>query len=282
MATKSSNSKNYKIEDYSIDKEPFYVPVSDEIQVFESAYNQKVPILLKGPTGTGKTRFVEYMSWYISSNMKKSVPLITVACHEDLTASDLVGRYLIDSSGTKWIDGPLTRAVKSGGICYLDEIVEARKDTTVIVHPLTDHRRILTIDKLGEVVEAADEFLMVVSYNPGYQNALKDLKQSTRQRFVAIEFDFPAPEQEAKILKEEAGIDDSTADSLSSLGEKIRNLTDHGLSEAASTRVLIYAGKLIKDGIAPRRACQVAVTWGITDDKKLYRSIEEIISAIFP
>ena len=214
--------------------------------------------------------------------MKKSVPLITVACHEDLTASDLVGRYLIDSSGTKWIDGPLTRAVKSGGICYLDEIVEARKDTTVIVHPLTDHRRILTIDKLGEVVEAADEFLMVVSYNPGYQNALKDLKQSTRQRFVAIEFDFPTPELEAKILKEEAGIDDSTADSLSSLGEKIRNLTDHGLSEAASTRVLIYAGKLIKDGIAPRRACQVAVTWGITDDKKLYRSIEEIISAIFP
>ena len=282
MATKSSNSKNYKIEDYSIDKEPFYVPVSDEIQVFESAYNQKVPILLKGPTGTGKTRFVEYMSWYISRNIKKSVPLITVACHEDLTASDLVGRYLIDSSGTKWIDGPLTRAVKSGGICYLDEIVEARKDTTVIVHPLTDHRRILTIDKLGEVVEAADEFLMVVSYNPGYQNALKDLKQSTRQRFVAIEFDFPTPELEAKILKEEAGIDDSTADSLSSLGEKIRNLTDHGLSEAASTRVLIYAGKLIKDGIAPRRACQVAVTWGITDDKKLYRSIEEIISAIFP
>ena len=282
MATKSSNSKNYKIEDYSIDKEPFYVPVSDDIQVFESAYNQKVPILLKGPTGTGKTRFVEYMSWYISSNMKKSVPLITVACHEDLTASDLVGRYLIDSSGTKWIDGPLTRAVKSGGICYLDEKVEARKDTTVIVHPLTDHRRILTIDKLGEVVEAADEFLMVVSYNPGYQNALKDLKQSTRQRFVAIEFDFPTPELEAKILKEEAGIDDSTADSLSSLGEKIRNLTDHGLSEAASTRVLIYAGKLIKDGIAPRRACQVAVTWGITDDKKLYRSIEEIISAIFP
>ena len=214
--------------------------------------------------------------------MKKSVPLITVACHEDLTASDLVGRYLIDSSGTKWIDGPLTRAVKSGGICYLDEIVEARKDTTVIVHPLTDHRRILTIDKLGEVVEAADEFLMVVSYNPGYQNALKDLKQSTRQRFVAIEFDFPTPELEAKILKEEAGKDDSPADSLSSRAEKIRNLTDHGLSEAASTRVLIYAGKLIKDGIAPRRACQVAVTWGITDDKKLYRSIEEIISAIFP
>jgi len=282
MATKSQNAKNYKIEDYSIEKEPFYISVSDEIEVFKSAYNQKIPVLLKGPTGTGKTRFVEYMSWYISKNMKKSVPLITVACHEDLTASDLVGRYLIDSSGTKWIDGPLTRAVKTGGICYLDEIVEARKDTTVIVHPLTDHRRILTIDKLGEVIEAADEFLMVVSYNPGYQNALKDLKQSTRQRFVAIEFDFPSVELETKVLKSEAGIDDSTAESLAAVGEKIRNLTDHGLAEAASTRVLIYAGKLIKDGIEPRRACQVAVTWGITDDKKLYRSIEETISAIFP
>lgn len=282
MATKSQNAKNYKIEDYSIEKEPFYISVSDEIEVFKSAYNQKIPVLLKGPTGTGKTRFVEYMSWYISKNTKKTVPLITVACHEDLTASDLVGRYLIDSTGTKWIDGPLTRAVKTGGICYLDEIVEARKDTTVIVHPLTDHRRILTIDKLGEVIEAADEFLMVVSYNPGYQNALKDLKQSTRQRFVAIEFDFPSVELETKILKSEAGIDDSTAESLAAVGEKIRNLTDHGLSEAASTRVLIYAGKLIKDGIEPRRACQVAVTWGITDDKKLYRSIEEIISAIFP
>jgi nitric oxide reductase NorQ protein len=282
MKMKSKDSKNYNIEEYSINEKPFYIPVSDEVQIFESAYNQKVPILLKGPTGTGKTRFVEYMSWHISNIAKNSVPLITVACHEDLTASDLVGRYLIDSTGTKWIDGPLTRAVKSGGICYLDEIVEARKDTTVIIHPLTDHRRLLTIDKLGEVFEAADGFLMVVSYNPGYQNALKDLKQSTRQRFVAIEFDFPTVELEAEILKSEAGIDDSTANSLAAVGEKIRNLTDHGLSEAASTRVLIYAGKLIKDGIPARRACQVAVTWGITDDKKLYRSIEEIISAIFP
>ena len=192
MAQSNQDAKNYNIEDYSINEEPFYIPTSDEIKVFESAYNQKVPVLLKGPTGTGKTRFVEYMSWYISEKRNKSVPLVTVACHEDLTASDLVGRYLIDASGTKWIDGPLTRAVKSGGICYLDEVVEARKDTTVIIHPLTDHRRILTIDKLGEVYEADDDFLMVVSYNPGYQNALKDLKQSTRQRFVAIEFDFPA------------------------------------------------------------------------------------------
>ena len=168
MTKSNQDSRNYKIEDYAITEEPFYIPTSDEINVFESAYNQKVPVLLKGPTGTGKTRFVEYMSWYISEKKKKSVPLITVACHEDLTASDLVGRYLIDASGTKWIDGPLTRAVKSGGICYLDEVVEARKDTTVIIHPLTDHRRILTIDKLGEVYEADDDFLMVVSYNPGY------------------------------------------------------------------------------------------------------------------
>lgn len=282
MATKSKIAKNYSIEDYSIDKEPFYIPVSDEVQVFESAYAQKIPILLKGPTGTGKTRFVEYMSWYLSTKTSKNIPLITVACHEDLTASDLVGRYLIDSSGTKWIDGPLTRAVKHGGICYLDEIVEARKDTTVIVHPLTDHRRILTIDKLGEVIEAAEGFLMVISYNPGYQNAMKDLKQSTRQRFVAIEFDFPTTEVETQILKFEANVDDRTATSLAALGEKIRNLTDHGLSEAASTRVLIYAAKLIKVGIKPRRACQVAVAWGITDDKKLYRSIEEVITAIFP
>tara|TARA_A100001011_G_scaffold374912_1_gene435890 strand:- start:331 stop:1179 length:849 start_codon:yes stop_codon:yes gene_type:complete len=281
MTKSNQDSRNYKIEDYAITEEPFYIPTSDEINVFESAYNQKVPVLLKGPTGTGKTRFVEYMSWYISEKKKKSVPLITVACHEDLTASDLVGRYLIDASGTKWIDGPLTRAVKSGGICYLDEVVEARKDTTVIIHPLTDHRRILTIDKLGEVYEADDDFLMVVSYNPGYQNALKDLKQSTRQRFVAIEFDFPTAELEAQIIESESGADTKTSESLASLGEKIRNLTDHGLTEAASTRVLIYAGKLIKDGIEPRRACQVAVTWGITDDQKLYKSIEEIITAIF-
>ena len=281
MAQSNQDAKNYNIEDYSINEEPFYIPTSDEIKVFESAYNQKVPVLLKGPTGTGKTRFVEYMSWYISEKRNKSVPLVTVACHEDLTASDLVGRYLIDASGTKWIDGPLTRAVKSGGICYLDEVVEARKDTTVIIHPLTDHRRILTIDKLGEVYEADDDFLMVVSYNPGYQNALKDLKQSTRQRFVAIEFDFPSPELETKIIQSESGVDQKISDSLASLGEKIRNLTDHGLTEAASTRVLIYAGKLIKDGIDPRRACQVSVTWGITDDQKLYKSIEEIITAIF-
>jgi len=210
------------------------------------------------------------------------VPLVTVACHEDLTASDLIGRYLLDAEGTRWIDGPLTRAVKAGGICYLDEVVEARKDTTVIIHPLTDHRRLLTIDKLGEVVEAAESFLLVVSYNPGYQNVLKDLKHSTRQRFVALEFSFPDFVREAQIIAHESGVDGETARLLAKLGHKVRNLREHGIKEGASTRVLIYAGRLINEGIAPRRACRVAVTWGITDEPQAQRSLDEIVAAIFP
>jgi nitric oxide reductase NorQ protein len=198
-----------------------------------------------------------------------------------MTASDLIGRYLLDADGTRWVDGPLTRAVKVGGICYLDEIVEARKDTTVIIHPLTDHRRMLTIDKLGQVVEAADGFLMVVSYNPGYQNALKDLKHSTRQRFIALEFDFPPPEIEMEIIKHEADVKSEIAEQLAKLGDKIRNLRDHGLAEGASTRVLIYAARLMKQGVAPRRACQVAVTWGITDDEQMQRSVDEVVTTIF-
>ena len=279
-----------KIEEYYVNEEPFYVPSSDEIQVFESAYAQRIPILLKGPTGTGKTRFVEHMVWKLSNDKqpkskKKSpvnIPLITVACHEDLTASDLVGRYLFDANGTRWIDGPLTKAVKSGGICYLDEVVEARKDTTVIIHPLTDHRRTLTIDKLGEVVDAADGFLLVVSYNPGYQNAMKDLKHSTRQRFVALEFNFPNQERETQIIHHESGVSLEISERLAKLGEKIRNLREHGLDEGASTRVLIYAGKLIKQGISERRACEVAVTWGITDDSRTQKSINEVVTSIFP
>lgn len=279
-----------KIEEYYVNEEPFYVPSSDEIQVFESAYAQRIPILLKGPTGTGKTRFVEYMVWKLSNQIetkskKKSsrdIPLITVACHEDLTASDLVGRYLFDANGTRWIDGPLTKAVKSGGICYLDEVVEARKDTTVIIHPLTDHRRTLTIDKLGEVVDAADGFLLVVSYNPGYQNAMKDLKHSTRQRFVALEFNFPNQERETQIIHHESGVSLEVSERLAKLGEKIRNLREHGLDEGASTRVLIYAGKLINQGISERRACEVAVTWGITDDSRTQKSINEVVTSIFP
>jgi nitric oxide reductase NorQ protein len=286
----------YRIEEYVIKDQPFYVPTADEIEIFEAAYRQRVPVLLKGPTGTGKTRFVEYMAWKLgqpltivkdgakasSPSFNGAVPLVTVACHEDLTASDLVGRYLLDANGTRWIDGPLTRAVKSGGICYLDEVVEARKDTTVIIHPLTDHRRLLTIDKLGEVVEAADSFLLVVSYNPGYQNALKDLKHSTRQRFVALDFHFPDPEREAKIIAHESGVDDANAALLAKLGHKVRSLREHGLKEGASTRVLIYAGRLIREGIAPRRACHVAVTWGITDDQQVQRSLDEVVAAIFP
>ena len=293
----STNSEQYKIEEFVIEEEPFYVPASDEVEIFEAAYRQRVPVLLKGPTGTGKTRFVEYMAWRLgqplsvvkdgskggaNGNSSAAVPLVTVACHEDLSASDLVGRYLLDAAGTRWIDGPLTRAVKVGGICYLDEIVEARKDTTVIIHPLTDHRRLLTIDKLGEVVEAADSFLLVVSYNPGYQNVLKDLKHSTRQRFVALDFQFPEPEREAKIIAHESGVDNDTALQLAKLGHKVRNLREHGLKEGASTRVLIYAGRLIKEGIAARRACHVAVTWGITDDPQVQQSLDEVVATIFP
>lgn len=290
---KNEHVQQYRIEEYVIKDAPYYVPCADEIEIFEAAYRQRVPVLLKGPTGTGKTRFVEYMAWKLGqpltvvkdgaeSHPNGAVPLVTVACHEDLTASDLVGRYLLDANGTRWIDGPLTRAVKVGGICYLDEVVEARKDTTVIIHPLTDHRRLLTIDKLGEVVEAADSFLLVVSYNPGYQNVLKDLKHSTRQRFVALDFQFPSPEREAKIIDHESGVGAETAQQLATLGHKVRNLREHGLKEAASTRVLIYAARLIKQGIAARRACHVAVTWGITDDPQVQRSLEEVVAAIFP
>ena len=294
----AQTTQQYRIEEYIIKDEPFYLPTSDEVEIFQAAYRQRVPVLLKGPTGTGKTRFVEYMAWKLGqpltivkdgavgvgngASANGAVPLVTVACHEDLTASDLVGRYLLDANGTRWIDGPLTRAVKVGGICYLDEVVEARKDTTVIIHPLTDHRRLLTIDKLGEVVEAADSFLLVISYNPGYQNVLKDLKHSTRQRFVALDFQFPDPEREARIIAHESGVDDESAAQLAKLGHKVRNLREHGLKEGASTRVLIYAGRLIKEGIAPRRACHVAVTWGITDDVQVQRSLEEVVAAIFP
>ena len=292
----NENSRQYRIEEFVIKQEPYYVPSSDEVEIFEAAYRQRIPVLLKGPTGTGKTRFVEYMAWKLGQPLtivkdgaiaaeqgsNGAVPLVTVACHEDLSASDLIGRYLLDANGTRWIDGPLTRAVKVGGICYLDEVVEARKDTTVIIHPLTDHRRLLTIDKLGEVVEAADSFLLVVSYNPGYQNVLKDLKHSTRQRFVALDFQFPDAEREAMIIGHESGVDEENATLLAKLGHKVRTLREHGLKEGASTRVLIYAGRLIKEGIAPRRACHVAVTWGITDDPQVQRSLEEVVSAIFP
>lgn len=297
MTTKTQTLyRSFIIEEYHLTEEPYYVPVGDEVELFEAAYKSKIPVLFKGPTGCGKTRFVEYMSYRLAQPLTKvsqgggsedgsarenTLPLVTIACHEDLTASDLVGRYLLQGEETIWIDGPLTRAVKAGGICYLDEIVEARKDTTVLIHPLTDHRRILPVEKKGELLEAADGFLLVMSYNPGYQSALKDLKHSTRQRFVAIEFDYPPKETEADIIAHESGVDVETAAGLAKLGEKVRNLKEHGLAEGASTRLLIYAGRMIREGIEPRRACQVAVNWAVTDDHSLQSSVDEVIKSIF-
>jgi nitric oxide reductase NorQ protein len=292
--TSEQTYRQYAIEEYTVDAQPFYIPVKDEIDLFEAAYAQKIPVLLKGPTGCGKTRFIEYMAFKLGRPVTviKDVPpaenggghgrpLVTVACHEDLTASDLVGRYLLEGDSTRWIDGPITRAVKVGAICYLDEVVEARKDTTVLIHPLTDHRRILPIEKLGQIVEAQDGFLLVISYNPGYQSALKDLKHSTRQRFMAVEFGYPPRDLEAKIIGHEAGVPDSVALELAKLGEKVRHLKEHGLAEGVSTRLLIYAGRLIHEGIPARRACQVAVVWALTDDHDVQRSIEEVVSSIF-
>jgi nitric oxide reductase NorQ protein len=277
--------KQIAVEDFKITEEPFYIPIKDEVELFETAYERRIPVLLKGPTGSGKTRFVEYMSWKLHNKNAQShedgVPLITVACHEDLTASDLVGRYLLEGDETVWIDGPIARATKVGAICYLDEIVEARKDTTVLIHPLTDYRRLLPIEKRGELLEAADGFLLVMSYNPGYQSALKDLKHSTRQRFIAIEFDYPPRDAEAEIIVNESGVAPEIAQDLAKLGEKVRNLKEHGLGEGVSTRLLIYAGKLIAGGIAPRRACQVAIVWALTDDGEVQRSIEEVVTSIF-
>lgn len=288
--------KEYVVEEYASRDEPFYLSVKDEIQLFEAAYVQKIPVLLKGPTGCGKTRFLEYMAYRLGRPLtvvrrhskqpsplpgKQGIPLVTVTCHEDLTASDLVGRYLLEGESTKWIDGPLSRAVKAGAICYLDEVVEARKDTTVLIHPLTDHRRILPVEKRGKVIEASDGFLLVISYNPGYQSTLKDLKHSTRQRFIAIEFGYPPRELEKEIIKHESGVSDTVAWDLAKLGEKVRNLKEHGLQEGASTRLLIYAGKLIEQGITPRRACQAAVVWAVSDSAEVQRSLEEVVSTIF-
>jgi nitric oxide reductase NorQ protein len=272
-----STYQEYAFEEYVIKEEPFYLPVGSEIEVFQAAYAKKLPVLLKGPTGCGKTRFIEHMAHRLGP-----LPLITVACHEDLTATDLVGRYLLEGQETRWLDGPLTRAVKAGAICYLDEVVEARKDTTVLIHPLTDHRRILPVERRGQVIQADEGFLLVMSYNPGYQTVLKDLKHSTRQRFIAIEFDYPPEELEQKIVRHESEVADEDAARLARLGAKVRNLREHGLQEGVSTRLLIYAGKLISAGVAPRLACQVAVVQALTDDKEVAQSIQEVVEAIFP
>lgn len=262
------------VEKYKVGNEPYYLPVKQEVELFEAAYDARLPVMLKGPTGCGKTRFVEHMAWRMQR------PLITVACHEDLSATDLVGRFLLEGDETVWHDGPLTAAVRAGAICYLDEVVEARKDTVVIIHPLTDDRRRLPIEKRGTVLDAPPEFMLVVSYNPGYQSILKDLKQSTRQRFVAMEFDYPEPAAEAEIVAKEGKIDLSAAEDLVKIGQKVRNLRGHGLEEGVSTRLLIYAAQMIAKGIAPVDAAEVALVSSITDDRELQRSIREIVTTI--
>ena len=261
--------------DYRIDQEPYYQPQSNEVALYEAAYAARLPVMLKGPTGCGKSRFVEYMAW------KLDRPLITVACNEDMTASDLVGRYLLEAGGTRWLDGPLTHAARIGAICYLDEIVEARQDTTVVIHPLTDHRRTLPLDKKGEQVRAHPDFQLVISYNPGYQNLMKDLKPSTKQRFAAFDFDYPPPEQEARIVASETGIDEALAARLVKIAVTARNLKGHGLVEGISTRLMVYAATLMKGGVAPRDACRMALVRPITDDADIRETLDHAIDAVF-
>jgi len=254
---------------------PFYEPSGNEISLFEHAFHERLPLLIKGPTGCGKTRFVSHMA------ARLKLPLYTVACHDDLTAADLVGRHLISDKGTYWCDGPLTRAVREGGICYLDEVVEARKDTTVVLHPLADDRRILPIDRTGETLEAPPNFMLVVSYNPGYQNLLKGLKPSTRQRFVSMRFDFPSAERETSILLGETGCDADLAKRLVGIARAFRALKDRDLEEVASTRLLVYAATLIKSGFDVTAACRAALVESLTDDEETVDALMEIVNATF-
>jgi len=263
------------IEQYTVKQEPYYRPVHDEVSLYEAAYGARMPVMLKGPTGCGKSRFVEYMAF------KLRRPLITVACNEDMTASDLIGRFLLDKDGTVWQDGPLTTAARIGAICYLDEVVEARQDTTVVIHPLTDHRRTLPLDKKGELIEAHKDFQLVISYNPGYQSLMKDLKQSTKQRFAALDFDYPEAEVEAQIVAHESGIDESTAQKLVQIAQRSRNLKGHGLDEGMSTRLLVYAGQLIAKGIDPAAACGMTLVRPLTDDPDMRDTLDAAVSTFF-
>lgn len=258
-----------------IDRPPYYVSTGQEIEQFEAAFEARLPVMLKGPTGCGKTRFVAYMAHRLGR------PLITVSCHEDLFASDLLGRYLLKSDETVWMDGPLTTAVRIGAICYLDEIVEARKDTTVVIHPLTDDRRQLSVDKKGEIIRAHPDFMMVISFNPGYQSVLKDLKQSTRQRFIGLSFRYPDEDRETEIVSHEGGIASDVAARLVGLATRIRRIREQGLTEGASTRLLIYAAQLIRGGIEPVRACRAAICQPLTDDERLLETMEDLIRDFF-
>jgi len=266
---------NFNRSEYTIHDKPYYLPTANEVEIFNTALAECIPVLLKGPTGCGKTRFMEYMSWYHKR------PLITVSCHDDLTTSDLVGRYLIKNDSTVWLDGPLTTAVRNGCICYLDEIVEARKDTTVVIHPLCDYRRVLPLEKLGQLLKASPDFCLTVSYNPGYQSAVKDLKPSTRQRFIAIDFSYPIEAIEIKIVNEETGLPIQQCEHLVKLANMTRNLVGNGLDEGASTRLLVHTAKLIKNGFSPEVACRCAIADALTDDDDTKKLLHEIIETIF-
>ena len=255
--------------------QPWYLPVAGEVAAFEAAYALRLPVMLKGPTGCGKTRFVEHMAWRLGR------PLVTVGCHEDLTAGDLVGRWLLDADGTRWHDGPLALAARHGAICYLDEVVEARPDTTVVLHPLTDSRRVLPLDKRNELLRAHPDFQLVVSYNPGYQGMHKQLKPSTRQRFTALEFGYPAPEHEARIVEHEAGVDAALAARLVALGRRTRRLAGEGLEEGASTRMLVHAAGLVRRGLDPQAACLQAVVLPLTDEPDLVEALRAAVQASF-
>ena len=263
------------IKQYRIEKEPYYHAVADEIELYEAAYSVRMPMMLKGPTGCGKTRFVEYMAWKLGKS------LITVACNEDMTASDLVGRFLLDAQGTRWQDGPLAIAAREGAICYLDEVVEARQDTTVVIHPLTDNRRVLPLEKKGELINAHPDFQLVISYNPGYQSLMKDLKQSTKQRFGALDFNYPAHDVETEIVSHESKISAEIASKLVSIAERARNLKGHGLDEGISTRMLIYAGNLIAKGVEAKAACRVALVRPITDDPDMRDALDAAVTTFF-
>jgi len=260
---------------FKVKAEPFYKETGNEVALYEAAFSRRMPVMLKGPTGAGKSRFVEYMAW------KLGRPLITVASNEDMTASDLVGRFLLDKDGTRWQDGPLTTAARIGAICYLDEIVEARQDTTVVIHPLTDHRRQLPLDKLGETLDAHPDFQLVISYNPGYQSLMKDLKQSTKQRFAALDFDYPEAGIEAEIVAEEGGVDSETAGKLVQIAHRSRNLKGHGLDEGISTRLLVYAGQMIAQGVDPKAACLMTLVTPLTDDPDMRETLEAAVETFF-
>jgi nitric oxide reductase NorQ protein len=260
---------------YKIGREPFYQAQGNEAELYAAAYAARLPVMLKGPTGCGKSRFVEYMAW------KLGRPLISVACNEDMTAADLVGRFLLDAGGTRWQDGPLTLAARIGAICYLDEIVEARQDTLVVIHPLTDHRRTLPLDKKGELVTAHPDFQLVISYNPGYQSLMKDLKQSTKQRFTAFQFDYPPAQLEAGIVTQEAAVDREIAAKLVEVAHAGRRLKGHGLDEGISTRLIVYAATLIGRGVAPVDACRMAMVRPITDDADMIDTLDHAIGAVF-